>query len=122
MNNGVKRIGKSFDKRVKDFLLLAILAIILLVFAWRIFQREESKETFSAVHTETELRVIRLLQELDGVGEVDVIVHETKSGVENVVIVCQGARDFNVIINVREAVSAALGTDEKSIKIYLKKE
>ena len=65
---------------------------------------------------------MRLLSELDGVGDVDVIVNETDNQVESVVVLCEGAKNLNVVMNVREAVATALGTDEKSIRIYLKKE
>ena len=102
--------------------MLAILAILLLFVVWKVFQDNPSKEAYTQTHSEEELRIIRLLEELDGVGEVDVIIHEENNQVESVVVLCDGAKDFNVVINVREAVAAALGTNEKSIKIYLKKE
>ena len=38
------------------------------------------------------------------------------------VVVCEGANDFQVVMHVREAVAAALGTEQKAVKIYLKKE
>jgi hypothetical protein len=72
--------------------------------------------------TDTEIKVLRILQEIDGVGEANVVVCETKEGIESVVVVCQGANDLRVVMNVREAVATALGTTEKSVKIYLKKE
>ena len=122
MNNEVRKTKKAFDKRVKDFLLLAILAMLLLFVVWKVFQDEPSKQTYTQTHSETELRIIRLLEELDGVGEAEVIVYEEDNRVESVVVLCDGAKDLNVVINVREAVAAALGTNEKSIKIYLKKE
>lgn len=34
----------------------------------------------------------------------------------------RSANDLRVNMNIREAVAAALGTDEKSVKIYLMKE
>ena len=108
--------------RLKDFLLLSFLAILLLFFAGKIFQSDDSKETSSVQLSENEKRVMRLLKELDGVGEAEVIVYETNEEIQSVIIICDGANDFNVIINVREAVSAALGTKQSAIKIYLKKE
>ena len=62
-----------------------------------------------------------LLNEINGVGEVDVMIHETEEGVQSVVVVCEGAENLLVNMHIREAVAAALGTDEKSVKIYLKK-
>ena len=108
MNNGIRKTRKTVDKRVKDFLLLAILAIILLFVIWKVFQGDQSRETYVATHSEKELRVMRLLSELDGVGDVDVIVNETDNQVESVVVLCEGAKNLNVVMNVREAVATAL--------------
>ena len=33
----------------------------------------------------------------------------------------KGASDLQVILNVREAVAAALGTNQNAVKVYLKK-
>ena len=50
------------------------------------------------------------------------MVCETEEGVKSGVVVCDGANDFGVVMDIREAVAAALGTEEKAIKVYLKKE
>ncbi len=55
-------------------------------------------------------------------GIVRVMICEDEDGVESVVVVCEGANDLRVNMDIREAVSAALGTDEKSVKIYQMKE
>ena len=55
-------------------------------------------------------------------GDVNVMICESEDGVQSVVVVCEGANDLRVNMNIREAVAAALGTDEKSVKIYLMKE
>lgn len=126
MNNQVKKEmtqdkkRKFFNGTYKDVLLLLILAFVLIFVAWKIFQTEKDTTTFEVSTSEKEEKVMRLLQEIDGVGEASVVVCETENGVESVVVVCEGANDFQVIINVRGAVAAALGTDEKSVKIYLK--
>ena len=104
----------------KDLLLLCVLAMALLFAVSRVFKDDEAK-TISSAMTETEQKVSRLLREIQGVGDAEVIVCETEDGTKNVVIVCDGAKDIRVILNVREAVAAALGTDEKSVKIYQKK-
>ena len=63
-----------------------------------------------------------MLQEIDGVGDASVIVYEKEDEIESVVVVCEGANNLRVVLNVREAVASALGTEEKAVKIYLKKE
>ena len=110
------------DGKLKEILLLSVLALTLIFAAWKIFYTDESGEAATAVSgSESERKVSRLLREIDGVGEADVMICETEDGVQSVVVVCEGAKDLQVVINVREAVAAALGTEEKSVKIYLKK-
>ena len=86
-----------------------------------VFQDDEGENVQTAVLTENEQKVVRILEEIDGVGKASVAVCETDDGVESVVVVCEGANDLLVNMHVREAVAAALGADEKNVKIYLKK-
>lgn len=129
MNKSIKSemttsaIRKKIKERWKDLLLLAILALALLFAAWKVFHKDNSdSESVSLSMTEAEAKVSRLLQEIEGVGDAEVIVCETENGEKSVVVVCEGANNLRVIMNVREAVAAAVGTDENSVKIYLKKE
>lgn len=110
------------DGKFKEILLLSVLALTLIFAAWKIFAADESEESAIVVSgSESERKISRLLQEIDGVGEAEVMICQTEDGVQSVVVVCEGARDLQVVINVREAVAAALGTEEKAVKIYLKK-
>ena len=120
--NAVKSFLKGVDGRVKDFLLLSALAIVLIFSAWQIFHTEDAEEAVAVGASEAETKVMRLLEEIDGVGEANVIVYETEEGAKSVVVVCEGANNLRVVMNVREAVAAALGMEEKAVKIYLKKE
>ena len=61
------------------------------------------------------------LEEIEGVGDANVIVCETEDGKKNVVVVCEGAKNLLVVMNVREAVAAALGTEQNAVKVYQKK-
>ncbi len=117
---GIKR--GVFKGRVKDLLIMGALAILLFYVAWSVFQGGEQEEKTALSLTENEVKVMRLLKEINGVGEANVIVCEGEDGVKSVVVVCEGANDLQVQLNVREAVAAALDTQPKSVKIYLKKE
>ena len=121
-----KRAASGFLKRsnakIKDLALLFVLGMTLIAVAWTVFRGGDTTTSVMESMTDTEIKVLRILQEIDGVGEANVVVCETKEGVESVVVVCQGANDLRVVMNVREAVATALGTTEKSVKIYLKKE
>jgi len=120
---GVKHrsIFTQMDGRIKDILLLFFLAITLIFAASQIFRNDEPEDTLSVNLSDTESKVIRLLEEIDGVGEANVIVCETEDGKKNVVVVCEGAKNLLVVMNVREAVAAALGTEQNAVKVYQRK-
>ena len=117
------RIKDLFLKKWKEIVLLIVLALALLFAVWQIFKKDDdSAEKTMASLSQSEVKVAQILEEIDGVGEASVVVCESENGVESVVVVCEGANDIRVIMDVREAVAAALGTEEKNVKIYLKKE
>ena len=62
-----------------------------------------------------------LMLEVGAATAVD-IIYEKDEEIESVVVVCEGANNLRVVMNIREMVSTALGTEQKSVKIYLKKE
>ena len=110
------------DGKIKDILLISVLAIVLIFAVWKIFFTDERQSQTMASASDNELKVCRLLEAIDGVGEAEVVVCETENGVRSVVVVCEGGNNLQVIMNVREAVAAALGTEEKYVKVYVKKE
>ncbi len=116
------KILRLLKGRVKDFLLIGILALVLFYTAWKIFEEDASNTAGNFTLSESESKVMRLLQEIDGVGEANVVVREEDGEVKGVVVVCEGANNLRVVLNVREAVAAALNTEQKAVKIYLKKE
>ena len=106
--------------KIKNIALFFALAGFLTLAVWQVFfTNDKTETTFTPTDLETELSL--LLKEMDGVGDVDVMIYETEEGVESVVVVCEGANNLLVNMHIREAVAAALGTNEKSVKIYLKK-
>ena len=113
---------KRFEGKIKDISLLFVLGMVIVAGAWMVFHANDAANDLPVYATDAETKVARLLQEIDGVGEASVIVYEKEGKVENVVVVCEGANDLRVVMNVREAVASALGTEQKLVKIYLKKE
>lgn len=113
--------GKSRSERsgrIKDVLLLSALALLLIFAVWKIFYTGDKTSPTTVTGSEEEQKLCALLSEIDGVGEVRVIINQNEDGTQSVVVVCEGADDLRVNMNVREAVAAALGTEEKSVKIY----
>lgn len=116
------KLSALFGGRVKDFLIVGVLGIVLFYTAWKIFQEDDATNTAQLQLSASESKIMRILQEIDGVGEASVVVCEDEEEIKSVVVVCEGAKDLRVIMNVREAVAAALDTDQKLVKIYLKKD
>ena len=112
---------KTNGKR-KEVFLLSVLGVVLCLAVWLVLADGKTLVTSGKQYSETERKLVSLLEEMNGVGEAEVMVCETEEGVQSVVVVCDGARDFKVVMTIREAVAAALGTEEKTIKIYQKKE
>ena len=119
-----RSVSKFVNSRKKELFILLAVACILGFAVWKIFgQTTDGNVAKMTVNLNTtEQKLCALLCEMDGVGEADVMIYETEIGVQSVVVVCQGANDLQVVMNVREAVAAALGMEEKAVKIYLKKE
>ena len=121
-NNSPPSKGRFKFSKWKDIIIIAVLALILIIAIWRIFYKNESADVNTAIASQAEQKVSKLLAEMDGVGAAEVMICETEEGVQSVVVVCEGANSLQVIMDVREAVAAALGTQAKSVKVYLKKE
>ena len=117
-------LSRFLKERRKELLIIFALAIVLGFAVWRVFYDDTEKVSVgqTGAQTETERKLSALLTEIDGVGDAEVMICETEDGVKSVVVVCSGAEKLQVVMDIREAVAAALGTDEKSVKIYLKKD
>lgn len=122
INDNSGKEKRFWGLSLRDFLLLCLFAALLLIAAWYVFQKNAADDYTISADNEAEEKVCALLEEMVGVGEAKVAVYQTEEGVQSVVVVCDGAKDLQVIINVREAVAAALGTSEKAVKVYLKKD
>ena len=116
---------------LRDVLLVSCLALLLVFAVWKIFYTPSSASRFSAGNagtsaaatesaSEKEKSLAAFLSEMDGVGTAEVRICEDENGVMSVAVVCDGAKNILVNSNIREAVSAALGVDEKNVKIYPK--
>lgn len=121
MNKRISRFAEQFKGKTKDVLILAAIGLILTIAIWRVFLPDETASVGTYVMNSDEERLSYLLSQMDGVGEAEVMICETETGAKNVFVLCEGANDFEVVINIREAVSAAIGAEARNVKIYLKK-
>ena len=68
--------------------------------------------------TSLEIRLARLLQQIDGVGRVNVMIAQDDDGaVTGVVIVAGGLSDVRTCLEIESAVQALLGVDLDHIRI-----
>ena len=123
MNREVMDHAERLTKKRKEILWIGGVAFLLLIAVWQVFfTKDDVPSATVSVMTNNEQKVCQILREIEGVGEASVMICEGKDGrVESVVVVCDGANRLQVIMDVREAVAAALGAEEKSVKVYLKK-
>lgn len=124
INSALKQ--RSFwrgNNKIRDIIFILILALVLIIVAKKIFATgEKTQSTVTNMQTDAEKKVERLLNEIDGVGQASVMICETEEGITGIIVVCEGAKDLRVTMNIREAVAAALGTEQNAVKIYLKKQ
>lgn len=122
MNKQTDEYWKKKHKfsKLKEVWIIGGIALALVFAVWKVFYNNDVP-TVNVSTTLTEEKVGRLLQSIEGVGDAEVAIYETENGVQSVVVVCDGANNLKVVLNVREAVASALGTQEKNVKIYLKK-
>ena len=105
-NQSVKVSFFKMTSRKKDLLIICLLACFLMIAVWQVFDEDKKQGTQTAFNrTESEKKITQILSQIDGVGEVDV---------------CDGANNLRVVMDIREAVCAALDIDAKDVKIYLK--
>ena len=108
-------------KRLREYVWIAVVVLLLLILVFFAFQGEDEKsKNVMSQGTETEQKLAAILGEIEGVGEVQVMIGETEGGQKSVVVVCDGARSLQVIMDVREAAAAAVGTHQNQVKIYIR--
>ena len=109
-------------KSMKEWIFTLGVGLLLTIVAFQVFGDTSNTDMSVSSQSEKERKVSLLLQQIDGVGESDVMICETEEGVQSVVVVCDGANNLQVVLTIREAVATALGTNQAAVKIYLKKE
>lgn len=121
-------VKKLFKEKWKDGLTLILIGLLLAVAVWIVFGEKTEKTEQVVTNTsvgkssDEEVKLAELLSQIRGVGTVEVMIHGNEEGEKSVVIVCEGANNIQVHMDVREAAATALGTTQQAIKIYLKKD
>lgn len=115
-------------KRLTDYLkshgkilLISCLLIVLIALAFLLYggkNKIASTSADGAARSQTEVKLMRILSEIEGVGNAEVMITEGKNGVEGVIIVCEGAYNIMTRNDILNAASTALNVDKNNIAIY----
>lgn len=103
-------------------MIVVVTIIILLIGIVFIINSNDNKETSytstDIQKSETEIKLARLLTNIEGVGDSDVMINESEGTITGVVIVCRGADNIMTRNDILNAVSTALNINKSIIAIY----
>lgn len=114
-----KWLDKKRGARLLEVGLFIGLAVVLCIAVWQVFLKEDKAGSVSG--NAEEAKLVAILENIAGVGEAEVMIGVYENGERGVVIVCEGANNLSVFMDVREAAAIALGIEPKNVKVYLKK-
>ena len=108
---------------VKEHKKIIIVVILIAILIGAVYIIDKSKNSSSYTNSniaksETETKLMGILSNIEGVGNVDVMITESDGEILGVVIVCEGANNIMTRSNILNAVSTALKIDKKIIAIY----
>lgn len=118
---GERRLFFKITSKMRDAIVIGLLAFVLIFAVSQVFNNDKSNKEIDVFNqTDSEKKIAQILSQIDGVGDVEVMIGALEDHVSGVVVVCEGANNLRVVMDIREAVCAALGTQAKDVKIYLK--
>ena len=109
-------------KQHKKIIIVSVLLIIFVILGVVLYGNSArtniSQTSSDTVRSEAETKLMRILSEIEGVGETEVFINEAQGKVEGVVIVCEGANNIMTRNNVLNAVVTALNIEKFNVAIY----
>lgn len=117
MKKLIDALKRNKNALIVIVLLLALVLIVIILNTNKSLSVTTSGGTATA-KTETELKLERILAGIEGVGEAEVMINQSESGISGVVIVCQGANNIMTRNDVLNAVCTALNIDGNNVAIY----
>lgn len=111
-------VKKLWQNKTFRIVLIAILALVLLFAAWKVFYRDGSKEASAYLPTQQETRLALLLSKIEGVGEATVMIGEENGEAVSVIVVFSGEDGFLARMRVIEVAANALGIDPNRVQVY----
>ena len=111
----------EYIKQHQKILLIAVLLVALIALAFTLYGSKNKVVNTSSVNVDmsaSEVKLTRILSEIDGVGKAEVMINESEKGVEGVIIVCEGAYNIMTRNDILNAVTTALNVEKNNIAIY----
>ena len=110
----------EFLKENKNILIVGVLIVILIlaVALINVSGGDKAANSSDTLKSAEELKLTRIISELEGVGETEVMITSDADGIKGVVIVCEGAENIMVKSSILNVVSTALNIDKNNIAIY----
>ncbi len=110
----VKKLGK-----IKNLQLIAavlIIAVALVIYS-NVALKSESETAAESTMTEEEERLSNILENIDGAGEVEVMISRKGDEVVGILVIAEGADDISVILKLQRATVSAMGVDKSVVEI-----
>ncbi len=107
-------------KANKKIIITVVLIIVLVCVVYFINKSTQSSSADVSTQDKSaeELKLCKILSNIDGVGAADVMISKTGEEISGVIVVCEGAKSIMVRSDILNAVSTALGVDKKIIAVY----
>ena len=115
-----ENLKKIFQNKTFRVILIFVAALLLLFAVWKVFFGGESGTQTSGKYNQTELeiRLSKILSEIDGVGQTTVMVSEKDGVPVSAIIVFDGADGFLTRMRVIEAAANALNIPPTDVLVY----
>lgn len=116
----MKKLLEYLKVNKKIFIIIALLAVLIVLAVFLYGGRSNLLQTSAdgTAKSENEIKLTRILTEIDGVGKTEVMINEGENGVEGVIIVCEGAYNIMTRNDILNAVTTAFNVNKNNIAIY----
>ncbi len=105
------------ENKTARILLLAGAALLLLLTCWLVFGNRQAQDASGYVPTDREARLSALLSEVDGAGEVTVLISEEGNTATGAVVLFDGEDGILVRLRLTQIVARALGIAENRVLV-----
>lgn len=112
----------EYIRQHKSVLIIALLLAALIAAAIFLYggnlSSSSSQTDLTSNRSEKEIKLMRILSEMEGVGDSEVMIYEDDGEIQGVVVVCEGADSIMTRNDILNAVSCALKIEKSYIAIY----